>query len=102
MLSSNTTCGDLTDEEMDDADDKTKRKFDAAMEVDYEDEEVSPKKIAKKAKAVGENAGNPAVVVDKTNDNVTLDNANSVELQETLDEERQYIHEAIEEAQTPP
>jgi nucleolar protein 56 len=47
--------GDLSDEEMDDADekkkakkDKKKRKSDAAMEVD--EEEVSPKKSAKKAK----------------------------------------------------
>jgi nucleolar protein 56 len=53
--------GDLSDEEMDDADDKKdkkqakkdkkKRKSDAAMEVDDDDEEeVSPKKSAKKAK----------------------------------------------------
>jgi nucleolar protein 56 len=50
--------GEVSDEEMDDADekkkakkDKKKRKSDAAMEIDDDDEEeVSPKKSAKKAK----------------------------------------------------
>jgi nucleolar protein 56 len=48
--------GDESDEEMDDADkkkakkDKKKRKSDAAMEIDDDEEEVSPKKSAKKAK----------------------------------------------------
>jgi nucleolar protein 56 len=56
--------GDLSDEEMDDADekkkakkDKKKRKSDAAMEVD--EEEVSPKKSAKKAKKEDKDESSP-------------------------------------------
>jgi hypothetical protein len=63
---------------MDDADDKKIRKFDSAMEVDYEEEEVSPKKIAKK-------------VVDNTNDNVILENANSVD--KVVDKDPKNQHE---------
>jgi nucleolar protein 56 len=66
--------GEVSDEEMDDADkkkakkDKKKRKSDAAMEIDDDDEEeVSPKKSAKKAKkAKKEAAAAEDVSVEKS------------------------------------